>query len=335
MKRTILASFSIVALLLLGQHVSAQTIKLGTLAPQNSPYYDILRDLAESWAEISGGKIRFRIYPVGVAGDDPDMVRKMRIGQLDAALLSGSGLTEIAPEIKALQLPMMFANNDEWDHVRTQMAPRYERILEAKGFMTVIWGDAGWVYLFAQKPVVRLEDLKPLRFFVWAGDPGIVQGWRDLGFHPVPLTSGEIHSGLHSGLIHAYATMPLASLSFQWFALANHMTDLKWTPLVGALVITEQKWKAIPDEIKPQLLRSARIASERFITKIRSHNEEAVRLMKEHGLVVHPVPPDIRAEWEARFRANYPVILGNAVPQDLVVEVERLRDAFRKNAQTK
>ncbi|WP_455246045.1 TRAP transporter substrate-binding protein [Petrachloros mirabilis] len=329
MKQTFFAIVSFAAAVLLSTTALAQSIKLGTLAPQNSPYYDILRDLAESWAEISNGTIRFRIYPGGVAGDDPDMVRKMRIGQLDAALLAGSGLAEIAPEIKALQLPMLFANNEEWDYVRTKMAPRLERILADKGFTVLVWGDAGWVYLFTQEAVVTPDDLKPLRLFVWSGDPGIVQGWRNLGYHPVPLAVNEIHSGLHSGLIHAYTTTPLASLSFQWFALAHHMTDLKWAPLVGAIVIADRKWKAIPDEIKPELLRSAQIAGQRFLTKVRHHNADAVRVMKEHGLVVHPVPSDVRAEWETRFRANYPVILGEAVPKGLVVEAEQLRDQFR------
>ncbi len=122
MKRSVFTVCSITAILLFNQPVSAEAIKLGTLAPQNSPYYDILRDLAESWAKLSDGKFRFRIYAGGVAGDDPDMVRKMRIGQLDAALLAGSGLYEIAPEIKAIQMPMMFSNDEEWDHVATAAA---------------------------------------------------------------------------------------------------------------------------------------------------------------------------------------------------------------------
>lgn len=101
----------------------AETIKLGTLAPKNSPYYDILRDLGDSWTKISNGSIHLRIYADGVAGDDPDMVRKMRIGQLDAALVAGSGLYEISPETRAIQLPMLFQDDDEWDDVRTHIAP--------------------------------------------------------------------------------------------------------------------------------------------------------------------------------------------------------------------
>ncbi len=329
MNRRTIAAWGLATVLLVGVPVFAQTIKLGTLAPQNSPYYDILRDLAETWKEISGGTIRFRISPGGVAGDDPDMVRKMRIGQLDAALLSGSGLNEIAPEIKAIQMPMMFSNDEEWDHVRKQMAPKLEQILEAKGFKVLLWGDAGWVYLFTQKPVQHPDDLQPLRLFVWAGEPHIIQTWRDLGYRPVPLAVNEIHSSLHSGLIHAFTTTPLAALSFQWFASAPHMTNLKWAPLVGALVVNKRKWRAIPDDLKPRLLRVAQEAGDRFLLQIRKHNDEAVRVMQQHGLVVHEVPPGATAEWERRFRANYPTFMADTVSPELVAEAERIRDEFR------
>ena len=74
-----------------------------------------LQDMGVQWAKISNGKVRLRIYPGGVAGDEPDMVRKMRIGQLHAAALTGAGLTRISQEIQALQMPMMFRSNAEFD----------------------------------------------------------------------------------------------------------------------------------------------------------------------------------------------------------------------------
>jgi TRAP-type transport system periplasmic protein len=329
MKRTVFAGLMMTAFLLVCQTVSAETIKLGTLAPNNSSYYDILRDLGEEWAKISNGSIRLRIYAGGVAGDDPDMVRKMRIGQLDAALVAGSGLYEIAHETKAIQMPMMFRDDEEWDHVRTQIAAKLEKIYAAKGFRVLLWGDGGWVYLFTQKPVVHPDDLKPLRLFVWAGDQDNLQAWKNLGYRAVPLAVNEIHSALHSGLINAYITTPLAALSFQWFGLSKEMTDLKVVPLVGALVIAERKWQAIPVEIRERLIQSSQEAGKRFLVQMRQHSAEAVKVMQQHGLTIHAVPPDVAAEWNKRFRANYPTIMGENVPPDLVAEVERIRDEYR------
>ena len=257
------------------------------------------------------------------------MVRKIRIGQLHAAALSGAGLSSIAPEIQALQMPMMLTSSEELDYVRDRMAPKLEAILEGKGFKVLNWGDAGWVQLFAQKPVVRPEDLKPMKLFVWAGETAYVEAWKGAGYHPVPLAATEIHTGLESGLINAFSTTPIAALSFQWFGLANHMTDLKWAPLVGATVISTRKWAEIPNDVKPLLLRSTREAGARLQAEIRNLGDNAVEVMKKHGLVVHRVPPEALADWERSARRGYPKLIGKVVPAEMVAEVEHIRDEYR------
>src|SRR5262249_51086969 len=122
MRRTLLTLLTLWSLLHMTTPAGAQTIKLGTLAPEGSPWYNIMRDMAEAWQTASGGAIRFRIYAGGVAGDEPDMVRKLRVGQLQAAALTGGGLTDIAPEVQALQMPMMLHSYAELDYVRERFA---------------------------------------------------------------------------------------------------------------------------------------------------------------------------------------------------------------------
>jgi TRAP-type C4-dicarboxylate transport system substrate-binding protein len=288
-----------------------------------------MRDIAAAWKEASGGKINVRLYAGGVAGDEPDMVRKMRVGQLHAAALTGAGLATIAPEIQALQMPMMLRSYAELDYVRDRLAPQLEAMLAARGFKVLHWGDAGWVHFFTQQPVVRPEDLQPLKLFTWAGDTTYIEAWKDAGYNPIPLAATEIHTGLQSGLINAFATTPLAALSFQWFGQARHMTDLKWAPLVGALVVTMEKWQELSAALQPRLLEAAREAGGRLLGEGRKLNDEAVEMMQRYGLVIHSVPPEIVVHWEQRARAVYPTLVGKVVPTTMVAEVERLRNAYR------
>ena len=329
MKSFVVVIVIAIAFLPVGPSASAQTIKLGTLAPEGSPWYNAIRDMAETWKTATGGKVQFRIYPGGVAGDDPDMVRKMRVGQLQAAALSGQGLYEIIPEVQALMMPTMLASDEELDYVRDRFAPKLEVLLEARGFKVLNWGEAGWVQFFAQKPVVRPDDLKPLRLFVWSGQAAFSEVWKDAGFHPVELAATDIMMGLQSGLINAFSTTPLAALSYQWFGLAKHMTDLKWAPLVGATVISTKKWQEIPDEVKPALLKSARETGARLRRETRNLDDNAIAVMQKHGLNVHHVPPDIVAQWEHTARASYPKLAEKVVPAEVVTEVERYRDEYR------
>ncbi len=315
--------------LLLPAPAPGQTIKLATLAPVGSPWHAIVRDMAADWTKVTNGKFQVRIYAGGIAGDEPDMVRKLRVGQLQAALLTGNGLSEIAPEIQALQMPMMLNSDAELDYALAQLGSQFETLLQAKGFKVLNWGDAGWVRFFTQKPVVTPDDLKPLKLFTWAGDAAYLEAWKDAGYNPVSLPANEIHTGLQSGLINAFVAPPIAALAFQWFGSAKHMTDLRWAPLIGAAVMTDKAWQDIPNEFKPLLVESAAAANLRFRDDIRGLSGNAIDVMKKHGLVVHPVPRAERLLWEKSARSSYSKLVGRVVPAHMVAEVERIRDRHR------
>lgn len=323
-------AFALLAVIGAVPDAMAQTIKLGTLAPKGSPWHEAIMDMAAEWEEASNGAIRVRVYPGGIAGDETDMIRKMRIGQLHAASLTGSGLASVANEIQSLQMPMMFRSDDELDFVRDAMAAELSSALEARGFKLLHWADAGWVYFFTQSPVIRPDDLKSQKLFAWAGETAIIEAWKGAGYKPVPLAATDIFTGLQSGLITAIPTTPIAALSFQWFGLADNMTQMKWAPLVGGTVISMQMWNRIPAELRGDFAQIALDAAANYMSTIRALDLEAIEVMKEHGLKVHPVPEAVVAEWTERVkRLAYPKIIGAIVPRESVARVERILAEYR------
>jgi TRAP-type C4-dicarboxylate transport system substrate-binding protein len=285
--------------------------------------------MGEAWKLVSGGGIELRIYAGGAVGDESDIVRKMRVGQFQAAAISGGGLPDIVPELRAMQLPMMFASNAERDYVAAHLHPEFERLAERNNMMILAWIDTGWLYFFTQSPVVTPDDLRPLAVYAWAGASGYVEAWKKAGFRPISLPIHELLPGLQTKLVNAVAAPPIAALSFQWFGLAPHMTDVKWAPLEGAIIMPLKVWERLPDELKPALLEAAQVAGDRLNKGILELSDRAIEVMKKHGLVVHPVPPEVARQWEVAARAGYPSIIGSIVPADMAAEVERLRDEYR------
>ena len=129
-------------------------IKMATLAPEGSSWFRVLQEMGEEWRKASDGAITLRIYPGGVAGDEDAVIRKMRVGQIQAAAITGIGLAYLEPSFYALHIPMMYASDEEFDYVRDRYAPVLERKMEEKGFVVLNWGDAGWVHFFSKVPVV-------------------------------------------------------------------------------------------------------------------------------------------------------------------------------------
>ena len=304
-------------------------VKLGTSAPEGSSWDQIFKEMGEKWKQATGGTVALRIYPGGVLGDEPDLVRKMRVGQIQAAALTAAGLSGIDASVAALQVPMMYRSYDELDYVREHLRPALEKRLLEKDFVVLNWGDAGWVMFFAKEPFGTPDDVRKMKLFVWAGDNDAVDLWKTAGFHPVPLPSTEILTGLQTGLINAFDTTPLLALSSQWFGLAPHMLDLRWAPLVGATVMTKKAWDRIPSGARPAVLKAAAEAGERLKADIRAANDKAIAAMQEHGLRVVSSTPSIEAAWQKTAEEIYPKIRGTVVPPAVFDEARRLRDEYR------
>src|SRR5713226_2435350 len=135
----------------------AQTrIRLATPLPRGGSHYQILEGMGQQWRTVSGGAIRLTILPDGTLGTEEDTVRRMRVGEIQAATLSVGGLSEIDPSVGALQkIPMVYRSLDEMEYVRLHMEPELERRLEGTGFVVLFWADTGWVNIFCRQPATH------------------------------------------------------------------------------------------------------------------------------------------------------------------------------------
>jgi TRAP-type C4-dicarboxylate transport system substrate-binding protein len=310
-----------------GLAATTATIKLATLAPAGTSYDLILRQMGEKWRKATNGDVTLRVYPGGNQGSEADIVRRMNVGELQAAMLSVGGLSEIDPTVAALQeIPMLFRSLDEEEYVRTKMRGDFERRLAAKGFVALFWGDSGWVRFFSRSPGITPEDFKRMKIFVTASNSAkemqIIQG---LGYRPVALDWADALIQLQTGGVDAVPAPPILALSGQFYTVVKHMTELNWVPLVGATVMTKRAWDAIAQAERDQMMVAATEAGKQIQDASRRESNEAVETMrKKWGLTVHPVAGDLEQQWRAFAESVYPRIRGALVPVDVFDEARRL-----------
>jgi TRAP-type C4-dicarboxylate transport system substrate-binding protein len=308
----------------------AQVVKMATLAPKGSSWHLILQEMGEKWKTASGGKVKLMLYPGGVAGDDEDVVRKMRLGTLNAGLLTSIGLGDIDRSVLGLQVPMLFGSYEELDYVREKMSPGLEKTFAEKGFVVLNWTDAGWVHFFTKTPVKTPDDLKSLKLFTSAGDVKTIELWKSAGFTPVPLPSTEISTALQTGLVTALPSPPQAAVILQWYNHANHMTDLKWAVLMGATVISKTTWEKIPAEFHAPLMEAAQEAGKRLRDEIRQRGPMDVEAMQKRGLTVVHLDAAAVDLWRKTAEDAYPKLRDNFVPAQAFDQARMLRDEYRK-----
>lgn len=306
-------------------------VRLATLVPHGSSIHHSLQAMGEAWRQAPGG-VTLTIYTDGTMGSEPDMVRRMRVGQIQAATLTVGGLSEIDPAVSALQkMPMMFHSLDEVDFVRSKLQPELEKRLLDKGFVVLFWGDAGWVRFFSKQPALRPEEFKPMKVFVTAGDKDETEIMKAAGYKPVPLEWSDALTSLRTGLIDAVPTLPFYALAGQFDTAAPHMLEVNWVPLVGATIITKKAWDAIPGVTQEALLRAAAEAGRKIQARNREESNEAVEAMRKRGLRVHALSPQDEAEWRRFAAETYPKVRGRMVPAEMFDEVEHLLLEYRSS----
>jgi TRAP-type C4-dicarboxylate transport system substrate-binding protein len=304
-------------------------IKVGTLAPEGTPWYEVIQEVGAKWKQASGGRISFIIFGGGVQGDETDMIRKMRYNQLQMGAFTTVGLESITPEMSALWIPLLFQSYDELDYVRGKLDARFEKALGDKGFVVLNWGDAGWVKYFAKKPIPTLKALQAQKLFTWGGDTNSIEMYKDAGFQVVPLAPTEILTSLQTGMIEAFPAPATLALANQWFGLAKNMLDIKFAPVVGGTVITKKAWDSIDPALRPTLMTLARETGAKFTPQIRKLETDAIDAMVKRGLQVQKLTPQTEQEWQQMAEKFYPKIRGTIVPADLFDEVRRLVAEYR------
>lgn len=312
LRRLLLALGCAAAVLLPSGRSFALTIKLGSLAPVGSPWETAAKRVASEWERISGGSITVKIYAGGIAGDEPDMIRKMRIGTLNGALITVTGLQNIFNGVKTLSYPLLLRSDDELFYVLDKMKPFFDQEIQNRGFKTIMWAPSGWVYFFSRAPVVSPGDLKRQKLWVWSGDPDEVQAYQAAGFQTVTVAATDLMTSLQGGMVDALVTSPLVAASSQWFGIAGNMTAMKLAPLWGAGVVSMKTWTQIPTDLQPRLLDAAQKIADSLVPDLVKADSQAIDVMLKYGLKINQVPASTASQWADLLQKTFAPLVGRS-----------------------
>ncbi len=316
----------IIILLLFSSVIFARKIvvKMGTLAPEGTDWHGMLIEMGQQWKSATKGKVQLRIYPGGVLGDERDMVRKMRIGQIQAAGMTAEGLSEIVSDFSCYFVPLVYQDSEDVKKVTEALLPELEQKLEDNGFKLLYLSELTYAYWFSTSPIKVPSDLRNKKFFTWAGDFKWEQVYKKAGYNPVPLATTDILSALQTGLISTIPQPPIYALAQQSFGIADHMLDLKWGVLMAGIVVDIKTWKRIPDKYHEDLLSIAREIQAKYADSNSDADLKALGAMKQYGLKVHSPSEDERALWFQEVERVSYYLRGKVIPETIYDTVIKL-----------
>ena len=321
-------SFALASLLLLGAAPSAradlQVLKIASLAPEGSSWMKLFREWGKKIEDRSGGQVKIKFFAGGVAGDERDAVRKMRLGQMQGAAVTGIGLGLIQPEVRVLDLPFLFKNYDELDYVRTTLEADFKKKFEEKGYVFLNWGDVGPVHLFSNIPIKSRDDLRKTKLWAWNDDAIVRKLFAELGITGVPLGVPDVLPSLQTGLIDACYGSPLSTLALQWHSKVKYISSMVIIQSAGATVLTKVSWDKLTPDQQKIVVEESKLLQSRLLKQVREDNDKALAKMKSLGLQVVETPAALVSEFQQQSKTLRASLDGQLYTKEFRQRVEQV-----------
>ncbi len=262
------------------------TLKFASLIPADTAWMNSIQDWSKELESKSNGRLKLKIYPGGVMGDEPDVLRKIRSRQLQGAFFTGYGIGRIYSPARVLEMPFLFRNTDESDYVRKKIMPDIEAGFRGKGFELLGWPEVGFLHFFSKLPINSLEQLKTRHIWLWQGDPMGEAFSEAAGVSPVPLSIMDVYTQLSAshGSIDTVYNSPFGALAMQWHTKLKYASHIPITNGIGALVVSQRFFNKLPPDLQSLLKTSGNITAEKINVLSRRDNQKSIDLLKQSGI---------------------------------------------------
>jgi len=306
---------------------TAIEIKVATLAPRNSPFMREVERLDKKLRQETNDGVRIRLYTSGSAGDESDVIRKMRMNQLDAAMITSDGLGLVLPEVNLLRTPGVVSTYKQLEAVQNVMLPEFNKSFEAKGFRLIAWGEAGEYRYFSREPVTVPSDIKKMRPWLWPSSPIMKEMWKGIGAVPVPLGMAEVYGGIQTKMIDLVESTAIAYMAFQW-----HTTDLAYVTdetsgvLIGAWLINKSTFDTLKPEWQETLLRLGAENNQATRLRTREADSQAYKKLVSRGLKVTKLTDAGKQQMAEVHKHVRAAMTGRIYSAELLARVQQIAD---------
>ena len=308
------------------------TIRMASQVPENTPWGLFLNQIADDWRRITNGQVNVLVFHNRTAGNEETAIRNLRLNQLQAAVLSTFGLTEIATEVMTLSSPFFIRDDEELDLVLGEVKDELEAIINDKGFFTLAWSRVGWVKFFSKTPVFVPDDLKRQRLGTLNEYESLNQAFRTMGFQVVPVAQNDLLIALNSPMIDAVYHSPVMAGGTQIFGLARNMLSLNVAPFMGAIILNQRAWNSIPERFRPQLIEAARRREAELARTVMQFEEEMIRTMTTHGLVVNETTGAQAQLWYDEIGRTMPILAETLFDRNMYNRINSILQAHRSRS---
>ncbi|MDY7017202.1 MAG: TRAP transporter substrate-binding protein DctP [Nitrospirota bacterium] len=290
-------------------------IKVATLAPEGTDWIDVANMIKRYMEEKSSGRVKVLIYAGGVMGDDPDVIRKMRLGQVQLAGFSGHGTHLCAPEMALMELPYIVDTEAKVDALYKQMNQEFKGFFAKHGFRLLYLVREGYNQLYTQIPIRTLEDMKKIKPHMWTGKVEELT-FNALGSRPQAIGAVESVPAMRAGIINAHFSPALWELGTQLFTIDKYINfpTMRYHP--ASLVVAEKAWQRYPKWVQDLGVEACEKYGPILYQKAKEGEVKSIKAFEEYGMKLVKLSPEEERPFREATRPLWDKLAGDAYPKD-------------------
>jgi TRAP-type C4-dicarboxylate transport system substrate-binding protein len=304
-------------------HASEQQIlKIALALPRAQEIVIEVKKYNEQLAALTDNAVQIRVYWGGSAGDDIDVLRKMRAGQIDGAPLLTELVSQFVRQALVLQSPALFTNYKQVDAVRAELTPAFDKEAYDNGFKIMAWGDIGRLRLLSKQPISTIADFRRMRPWLYPQSEIAKQFYKLIGATGIPLGILEVYGALQTNMIDVVWTSALSAAALQWHTATHYMSQQGLGFINGAIVIRRPAWDQLPQKAKDSMSKIAEETRQKNQIEIRKSDERAYEKLQQRG--IKAVPLRKLDEWQKTGRELRERMIGRVYTEALVRKAEQI-----------
>jgi TRAP-type C4-dicarboxylate transport system substrate-binding protein len=293
-------------------HAETHTLKIATVAPEGTPWAELLKLYKKNVEKAAGGQIKVKVYLGGTLGDEIAAVRKVKSGHIQGVGASTGALAALVPELNAIEIPFMFRGFGEADAMldNVLLAPM-EKHFADRGLVLGFWSENGFRHFGANwGKITKPGDLKGKKMrsqesFVH------LEMWKAYDAAPQAIPTTEVLTALQTGAVDGFDQGLLFAIAASWHKSVKHVTLSAHIYQPAAIAFNKEWFDGLPADLQTILIDEGRKIVIKGRKLIRALNPDLIKILEEEGITVTKLDKAQRAAFEKK----------SAV----------VRDAFRKD----
>jgi len=247
--------------------------------------------------EEMNGKACMEVFPNSSLYDDNKVLEAMLRGDVQMAAPSLSKFEKFTKKFRIFDLPFVFQDVEAVNRFQnSDTGQALKDSMKRRGLQGLAFWHNGMKQMSANKPLIKPEDAKGLKFRVQASDVLVAQ-FEQLGANPQKMSFKEVYGGLQTGVIDGQENTWSNIYGKKFFEVQDGVTETNHGILDYLVVTSSDWWEGLPTDVRDQLSTILMEVTETRNSESSAVNEENKQNVIAAGSEVRTLTADQRQAW--------------------------------------